>query len=604
MSALIIVSIPLVLLAIFFHSIFPLSNSGTVQVTDQNDITYIGTLSSSRVEHFQNIFYAEPPTGSLRFAPPIPKFHRKGSVIDATAPGAWCPQGLGDILPFTSPVTNISEDCLSLRIARAGTNANVKEKVPVVVWIHGGGHALGSASDVLYEPDGLVRLAADEDRPVVYAGINYRLGFFGFATSKALVERKETNAGLRDQRAALHWIRDNIAAFGGDPERVTVIGQSVGACDIGLHMLASDGKDIPFQRAIMMSGSPGVNFNVHPDLVTANTASIASQAGCTDKNKDSQNTETVECLRQVPFETLANLSVSASRAARPPFGEGFFYPTIDGDFLVDRPSKLLREGKVARGVKVIASWVTNDGAWYAMPNIASDEEVLGSFGRWVHGLSESTKTRLLELYPVSDFAHMLSQSQSPSSEGALAQYYRAAQMSRDIWFTCPVLDFTFQYAKHGGDASDIRLYEFNQTKYRPVFEQMGVSIWGVAHLSDIPYLFNNEGLRGCEDSEGHKELGREFSRAVVNFAYELEDKPKESKSWPAAFEETTGASPEQISLRVFGGLSGGGFGAGDVTIRKDEPGPLTHADEAVSWEKLFARCEFINSAQYRAEAGV
>lgn len=84
-----------------------------------DDVTYHGSFSSAGIEHFQNIFYALEPSGSRRFAPPVPVEHVAGTVIDATAPGAWCPQGLGDILPFTSRVTNISENCLSLRIARS-----------------------------------------------------------------------------------------------------------------------------------------------------------------------------------------------------------------------------------------------------------------------------------------------------------------------------------------------------------------------------------------------------------------------------------------------------------------------------------------------------
>lgn len=101
------------------------------------EITYLGSLSLAGIEHFQNIFYAEEPTGLRRFAAPVPTRPVKGSVIDATQAGAWCPQGKGDILPFTSRVTNISENCLSLRIARpAGTQKGAK--LPVAVWIHGG----------------------------------------------------------------------------------------------------------------------------------------------------------------------------------------------------------------------------------------------------------------------------------------------------------------------------------------------------------------------------------------------------------------------------------------------------------------------------------
>ena len=105
-------------------------------IDEANKITYIGTLND-KVEHFQNIFYAEDTSGNNRFAPPIPRKVTPGSTIDATRAGAWCPQGTGDVLPFTSSVTNISEDCLSLQIARPqGTTKG--SRLPVIVWLHGG----------------------------------------------------------------------------------------------------------------------------------------------------------------------------------------------------------------------------------------------------------------------------------------------------------------------------------------------------------------------------------------------------------------------------------------------------------------------------------
>lgn len=104
---------------------------------DVRDIRYTGSRSSVGVEHFQNIFYAEDTSGINRFAPPQPIQHSAGAIIDATQAGAWCPQALGDIFPFTSRITNVSENCLSLRIARP-YRTQPDAKLPVVVYIHGG----------------------------------------------------------------------------------------------------------------------------------------------------------------------------------------------------------------------------------------------------------------------------------------------------------------------------------------------------------------------------------------------------------------------------------------------------------------------------------
>lgn len=353
-----------------------------------------------------------------------------------------------------------------------------------------------------------------------------------------------------------------------------------------------------------MSGGPGLNFNTESDLVANNTADIANQVGCV-KDGDSQSAETVECLRKADANTLANLSVSASRAARPPFGEAYFFPTLDHDFIQDRPSQLMREGKFAKGVPIIASWVTNDGAWYAPPSTSTDEDVLGTFGLWLSNLSSSTKNKLLELYPVEDFEHMVRREYDGDIS---AQYYRAAQMNRDIWFTCPVLDFAWQYVRHGGsDLSQVRLFEHNATRFSPSYEKMGVPMWRVAHLSDIPYVLNSQRLEGgADNSPEHLDLAKNLSRAITHFvdSGSPEGGSSDGKSWPAAFADVTQKElsedfPSKLTLLV----SGGPHGTEAVTVA---PGgtPSTDAEHAVYWEKLFSRCEVINSHQMRDEAGV
>lgn len=567
-------------------------------VTDPGrDVRYIGTRSADlAVEHFHNIFYAEDTSGPNRFAPPVPASPLRGSVIDATTPGAWCPQGTGDVLPFTSRVTNISEHCLSLRIARLrGTGPD--SKLPVAVWLHGGGHALGSGEEILYEPDGLLRQAGLDRQQLVFVAINYRLGFFGFATGRAMVEAGQTNAGLRDQRAALEWVRDHIADFGGDPAQVTAIGQSVGGSDIGLQMTAFGGaRGVPFQKAVMMSGAPGLNFNTMSDLVANNTAMIAQQVGCVREGADAHTEAVLACLRAAPFDVLTNLSVSAMRAARPPFGEGFFFPTYDGDFIPGRPSKLLREGKVVKDIPTIAAWVTNDGAWYAPPTTATDDDVISSFTLWLT-LSSSTKKKLLELYSVSDFEQMA------QGQGVSPQYYRAAQINRDLWFACPVLDFAWQYGRH--NSHNVRLYEHNATRFAPSYALMGVPMWRVAHLSDIPYVLNSQSLGGGADNSAEQlTLSADVSRRIMRFVASAEA----DEEWSPAFEGVAVDGPQdklpgRISLQLFGGP----YGNRQVTVREhsgEGDGSATEAEKAIAWERLCQRCDFINSAEVRDQTSV
>jgi hypothetical protein len=107
-----------------------------VAIDVARDIRYTGSYSAD-IEHFHNIFYAQDTSGKNRFAPPVLLLPSRGSAIDATQPGAWCPQAIGEIFPFTSKIVNISENCLSLRVARSSTTKS-DAKLPVVVWIHGG----------------------------------------------------------------------------------------------------------------------------------------------------------------------------------------------------------------------------------------------------------------------------------------------------------------------------------------------------------------------------------------------------------------------------------------------------------------------------------
>ena len=183
--------------------------STPIAKNERLNVSYKG-VASHGVEHFYNLFYAKDTSGSNRFAPPTRFIPQEGAIVDASSPGAFCAQGTGDAaFPFTSPVLNISENCLSLRVSRPkGTTAG--SKLPVVVWIHGGGSALGTAYDQLYNPDGLIRQGKQNGQPIVFVAMNYRLGIFGFATNKALRGKKHGNVGLRDQRAALEWVRQVI----------------------------------------------------------------------------------------------------------------------------------------------------------------------------------------------------------------------------------------------------------------------------------------------------------------------------------------------------------------------------------------------------------
>jgi carboxylesterase type B len=223
------------------------------------------------VETFNGVPYAQPPTGQLRLKPPQPITSAVGN-IDGTASPRGCPQFffstsefnfptnvLGTLLntPLFQTVTNAGEDCLTINVQRPkGTNAN--SKLPVLFWVYGGAFELGATS--MYDGTSLVAQSAAQGKPIIFVAVNYRVGGFGFMPGKEVLADGSTNLGLLDQRLGLQWVADNIAAFGGDPDKVTIWGESAGSISVMDQMLLYDGdntyKGKPlFRGGIMNSGS-------------------------------------------------------------------------------------------------------------------------------------------------------------------------------------------------------------------------------------------------------------------------------------------------------------------------------------------------------------
>ena len=220
---------------------------------------------------FEGIQYGLPPTDSLRFQPPRPSdlVFASDSPLTATKCGNECPQldrASGDFIG--------DEDCLYLNVFSSETVFDGESSLPVMVWVHGGGFQFGSASSEVYGPERLL----EED--VVLVTVNYRLGALGFLTSGD--QEAPPNVGLLDQRLALGWVRNNIRAFGGDPDRVTLLGESAGAVSVMAH-LASPGSQGLFHRAIAMSGVWGEAPFLHLSRPPAHySRALAARLGCQD----------------------------------------------------------------------------------------------------------------------------------------------------------------------------------------------------------------------------------------------------------------------------------------------------------------------------------
>ncbi|RAL16899.1 carboxylesterase family protein [Aspergillus homomorphus CBS 101889] len=561
----------------------PRSIAPTVHLQD-TDIWFTG-IATSKIESFLNIRFGEDTSGNNRFAPPKSYAYPAGSIVNATQAGTACPQRkvpLADF-PVFDNLTNISEDCLTLRIERP-INTSASDRLPVLVFIYGGGDTIGQIYDSAYEPSLLVAGAAQRGLPIVYVAMNYRLGVFGFASSPALNESDSLNVGLLDQRLALWWIQDHIEAFGGDPDRVTIFGESDGATGVGLQLTAYGGQEskVPFRRAIMQSGGASADPGTATTISAQHTAELIEMVNCTSHGGSalSKSREELQCLRQLALPTL--LSTANDYELTFDGGLDVFFPTSPSTFVPDSPSTLLKTGHFARGIDIISGWCENDASLFTPTRIASSSDVseylLGAYS----GLSNATIKKALELYPVSQFSNDTS-AKPPVS----AQYFRASRMQRDLEYTCVSLLTAEANARYATSSHVSNyLYVLNQTIFSAFFEKKGVPYYGVSHFSDIPYIFNSasHGVYGSVATESDRQLASAMGASWASFAT-FGDPSRGNGTitgWSRALPAGAGLGPSAPQLRVLGGST-----------------PGNHYNE-----QLMERCAFWNSPHVLAEIGV
>ena len=304
----------------------PTADIETVAVTREGPVR--GVLLDDRSVRFHGIPFAAPPVGDLRWRPPQPPASRDG-ILPAARPHAACAQA--DLGWNDADRENMAEDCLYLSIRTPGLGAN--ELMPVMVFIHGGANLGGRGN---WAVDGRLHEAG-----IVVVSIQYRLGALGFMAHPSLTAEGDTGASgnyaLMDQAAALDWISDNIAAFGGDPDRVTLFGSSAGSQGVALQMMSplSDGL---FQRAIMQSGSAG--FGLPPrSLAEGETLgmNIAEAAGL-------PRAASAADLRALGLDDLFAAQWEAEPVAGVNAFEMFMAPLVDGHALPVAPLEAARSG--------------------------------------------------------------------------------------------------------------------------------------------------------------------------------------------------------------------------------------------------------------------
>lgn len=434
--------------------------------------------ANPEVSVFKAIPYAAPPTGDLRWREPQPAPDWTGTRAADTF-SANCMQGQSGWFPPNNgerPARQMSEDCLYLNIYSGAKSALAA--LPVIVFLHGGG--LTSGAGTYYDGEDLARKGA------VVVTINYRLGVFGFLAHPELTKESPHHAsgnyGLLDQTAALKWVRDNIAAFGGDPARVTLAGQSAGSWSVNLLMASPLAHGL-FQRAI---GESGGQFGLLRSLADAEKAGAGFMK--------SAGADSIAALRHLPADAL-------QRAGR------ISGATVDGWFLPADVYTIFNDGK-QNDVPLLAGSNAGEAVSTRMPNVTSEslrEEVRKNYGDQAEAF--------FKLYPFQS-----------DQEARMAQL----NSHRDELFGWPVRAWVETQARTGKSA--IFYYHFAKKAPGP-FTEAGLD---APHGGELPYVFNwvnGASSRSTQWSEADRKLAETVSSYWLNFAAKGDPNGKELPRW-------------------------------------------------------------------------
>ena len=345
-----IILMKLLLIILLDHT----KSENPVKVRVKNGLIYgrRGSFVGREYNQFLGIPYAEPPVGPLRFKKPVLK---KESIEPFHAnqwPNSCMHNRYNEAEHYFSD--RMSEDCLYLNIWSPITPEFSDTLKPVMFFIHGGGIYFGSSSENMYS--GHVLALKGE---VVVVTINYRLNTFGLLYTGT--DDAPGNMALWDQALALEWVNDNIKYFGGDPNRITLFGESAGAWSTSLHILSPVSRNL-FQNAIIMSGATINNMTICDHQTVLNIwIKRVEEAGCVDEeNTDQTNkkftSKMFECLNKLSVHDLIDMSSLS-------FGYCFTPLTIDNTFIVDRPINLIRSGEFKKNFSLMVGTTEDEGSF-------------------------------------------------------------------------------------------------------------------------------------------------------------------------------------------------------------------------------------------------
>jgi para-nitrobenzyl esterase len=338
----------------------------------------VAGTTETGVRVYRGIPFAAAPVGDLRWKAPEPP-RPWTEVRNCTEFGPACPQ------PPRMKVGTTGEDCLYLNVWTAAPGAGAKR--PVMVWIHGGAFMSGSGSLPAYDGTALAR------KGVVLVTFNYRLGAFGFLSHPALDAesplKTSGNYGLLDQVFALGWVRDNIAAFGGDPDNVTIFGESAGAVSVTYLMTSPMAKGL-FHRAIAQSGGPFGLADMRPREDARTRALRSGERFSASLGHPGAGADALAALRSKSPEEI--LAASAKTPSHLKSSGIRFMPVVDGVVLPEHPARVFLDGRQA-DVPVLTGSNGNEGTIFYEPFTQREYEA------WVTGVFGHEASKILSIFP-------------------------------------------------------------------------------------------------------------------------------------------------------------------------------------------------------------
>jgi para-nitrobenzyl esterase len=460
--------------------------AGVSVAVGQEAWTESGAISGVReggLSVYRGVPFAAPPTGDLRWRPPVTVTPWTGTrETDAFAPA--CMQ-IGVSMPGEKP-PSVSEDCLYLNIWTPAKSA--QERLPVIVWIYGGGYINGSASMPLYWGDQLAH------KGVIVVTIAYRLGPLGFLAHPELTRESphhsSGNYGLMDQIAALRWIQRNIAAFGGNPKNVTIAGQSSGSISVSILMASPLAKGL-FQRAIGESGGLFEPFQLAPKYLLANAE------GDGEKYAVSLGASSLKELRRLPADRLTGNA------------GGIVHPVIEPYVLPVSPYEAFTSGQQNDVPLLLGSNAEEARSLTDVNHVKAatfDSDIEHSFGQ--------LPAPLVAAYP---------HSTDEAARQARLDLERDLRFGWDMW--------AWARLQAGTGHNPVYYYSFRQ---KPPFPVGSVyEGWGASHFAELWYVFNHLDQEPWRWSEADRKVAEEMSSYWVNFARSGNPNSPDLPPWPA-----------------------------------------------------------------------